>query len=171
MVSSVAQNALRYESRDREHDGDHGQGGSVADHAAEPRDRERTGGARELLMSRHAPVQQASTASNHLHLQRSCTMTTNSQPRQAKRLAEMGTGDLVQVRHCPTNSSSGSEIPKIRTGEVLLCIDVSREDTLVARPDGSRLRIGRDLGMEIEVRPFWNPISSTDPDDFQNQLP
>jgi hypothetical protein len=97
-------------------------------------------------------------------------MIMNSETKKARRLAEMGTGDPVQIRGCPIGSSPGNGAPRFRTGEVLLCIDRSRDGTLVARPDGSRFRIGHSLGMEIEVRLFWYPISGWDPDEVQSQV-
>jgi len=97
-------------------------------------------------------------------------MSTDPQTSRVRRLADLETGDLVQVRSDVNGSTSGEGAPRLRPGEVLQCIDRSESGTLVARPDGTRLQVGHVRGMAIEVQLFWDPIRAWYRDDAQDQV-
>jgi hypothetical protein len=71
------------------------------------------------------------------------------------RVADLETGDLVVVVSTAV-VSSGLNGMKIRSGEVLQCIDRSESGTIVARADGSRILVDKSDGRLVDVRHFWD---------------
>jgi hypothetical protein len=98
-------------------------------------------------------------------------MRSDARLRKVLRLAEIQHGDLVMVSGSSLVPPQEDGAPRIRVGDVVQCIDRSDRNTLVARPDGSRFRVGHALGMEIEVELFWDPNLDSAPRDLQGRAP
>ena len=75
----------------------------------------------------------------------------SSQP--IHRLNEMDPGDLVQVQTILYDLSDGrASLPRLRKGEVLLCIRNKGPKIVVAKADGSRMEVSPLHANTVQVR-------------------
>jgi hypothetical protein len=70
-----------------------------------------------------------------------------------RRLNEMAPGDLMQVHSILYDLSDGrASLPRIRTGEMLLCIRNKGPKIVVAKADGSRMEVSPLHANTVQVR-------------------